>query len=100
LQNKCTGLVLDMISRQKHNEALGKARRERAQYVRDKYLEYGVRSYIEYKPVHKELSEGERQAIRDQVRKDYRKSRRRSIAVFVGAILLIVSICFIILHFY
>jgi hypothetical protein len=87
-----------MITRQQHNENLRKARRERAQYVRDKYLEYGVRSYLDHKPVHKELSEEKRLAIREQIRKDYRISRLRSIALFTGAILLIAFIFFIILQ--
>lgn len=85
-----------MITRQKHNEAIRKARRERAQYVRDKYLEYGVRGYMDYKPVHKELSEEERKAIREKVKKAYLKSRRRTIVVFVGAVILIGVICLMI----
>lgn len=87
-----------MITKHQHNENLRKARRERAQYVRDKYMEYGIRSYLDYKPVHKKLSEEERQAIREQVRKDYRISRLRSIALFTGAILLLVFIVFVILQ--
>jgi hypothetical protein len=87
-----------MITKHQHNENLRKARRERAQYVRDKYMEYGIRRNLDFKPVHKELSEEERQAIREQVRKDYRIARRRSIAVFTGAILLIAFIFFIILR--
>ena len=86
-----------MITKHQHNENLRKARRERAQYVRDKYMEYGIRSYVDFKPVHKELSDEERQVIRERVRKEYRISRRRSIAVFTGAILLIAFICFLIL---
>jgi hypothetical protein len=88
-----------MITKHQHNEALRKARRERAQSVRDKFMEYDLRSYRDYNPIHKHLSEGERQAIRKQIRKDYQKSQRRSIAVFIGAILLIVFICFIVLHY-
>ena len=87
-----------MITRQQHNEAIRKARRERALYVRDKYLEYGIQSYTDFKPKHKKLSDEEREAIRERIRKDYKKSRRRSMVVFVGTILLIAFICFLILN--
>ncbi len=89
-----------MITKQQHNEALRKARRERAKGVRDKYMEYGVKSTRSYMPERKELSDEDRRAIRDQVRKDYRKSRRRSMAVFAGVILLVGFICFIIFHYH
>jgi hypothetical protein len=87
-----------MISRQKHNEALRKVRRERAKYVRDKYLEYGVRSNVEFKPVPDSLSEEERLAIRKHVRNDFRKSRRWSILTFIFAVLLLGFVCFLILN--
>jgi hypothetical protein len=87
-----------MITRQQHNEAIRKARRERAQYVRDKYLEYGIRSYPDFKPKHKKLSEEERGVIGQQIRKDWKKSRRRSMAVFAGTIFLIAFICFLIFY--
>ena len=86
-----------MITKHQHNEALRKARRERALSVRDKFMEYDLRSNKDYKPVYKRLSEEERQAIRKQVRKEYRTSQLRSIAVFIGAILLIVFVCILIL---
>lgn len=89
-----------MITRQKHNESRRKAGRERAQHLRDKYMESGVRRYADYTPEHKHLGEEERQAIREKIRKDYLKSSRRSIAVFIGAILLLGFICFIILYYY
>ena len=78
-----------MITKQKHNEALRKARRERAQYVRDKYMEYGVRSYVDFKPAHKQLNEEDRLAIRDRIRADLRRSQQRSIITFVAIILLL-----------
>jgi len=89
-----------MITKQQHNEALRKARRERAKGVRDRYLEYGVKSVMAYKPERVAISDEDRQAIRDQIRKDYRLSRRRIVAVFAGAILLIGCICFIIFYYH
>lgn len=86
-----------MITRQKHNEAIRKAGRERAQNIRDKYQELGIRRYVDYRPEHKHVSEEERQAIRERIKKDYLKSRYRTVTVFVGAVILIGLICFIIL---
>ena len=88
-----------MITKQQHNEAIRKARRERAQGVRDKYLDYGVRNTRMYKPAYKEFSDEDRRSIREQVRKDYRKYRRRSIAVFAGTIILLALICLLILYY-
>jgi hypothetical protein len=90
---------LDMITKQQHNEALRKARRERAKGVRDKYLEYGVKRPMAYNPERKEFSNEDRQAIREQIRRDHRKTMRSSVAVFAGAIALIGLICFIIFRY-
>jgi len=88
--------ALDMITKQQHNEALRKARRERAKGVRDKYLNYGLKRPMAYNPERKKFSDEDRQAIREQIMKDHRKTMRRSMAVFAGAIALIGLICIII----
>ena len=89
-----------MITKQQHNEALRKARRERAKGVRDKYLEYGIKSTLVYKPERIELSDEDRRDIGERIRKDYRRSRRRNMAVFAGAIILIGLIYFMIFHYH
>lgn len=93
-------LLIHMITKQQHNEALRKTRRERAKGVRDRYLEYGVKSTMAYKPERVAISDEDRQVIREKIRKDYRMSRRRSLAVFAGAIVLIGCICFIIFRYH
>jgi len=86
-----------MISRQKHNEEMRKARRKRAQHIRDKYLEYSIRSYVDTEPVHRELGDEERMAIRDRAKNEFQKSRRLSIIAFLIATLVLASIGYLIL---
>ena len=86
------GHVLDMINRQKQNRELLTAHRDRAKYVRDKYLEYGVRKYDGVKPSHRTLSAQEKQLIRETINREYRIARFKSLVFTAMAIMLIVYI--------
>lgn len=83
------GHVIDMINRQKQNRELLSAHRDRVKYVRGKYLEYGVRHYVEFKPKHKALSEAEKRIIRERINRDYRVARFKSMAVTAIVIMLL-----------
>jgi hypothetical protein len=89
-----------MIPRQKHNEEMRKARRKRAQYVRDKYMEQNIRSDLDFKPMHRDLGDKERREIRERLQNDFRKSRRRSVIVFLIAALFLVSLIYLLLHWW
>lgn len=83
-----------MISRQQHNEALRKTRRERAQMIRDKYLECNKCGHMVYNQPHKPLGEEERIAIRQDAKNELRKLRRRSIFIFLLILIPLGYICF------
>jgi len=83
------GHVLDMINRQKQNRELLTAHRDRVKYVREKYSEYGVRHYVEFKPKHRALTEAEKRIIRERIHRDYRVARFKSMAATAIVIMLI-----------
>ena len=84
------GHVLDMINRQKQNRELLSAHRDRVRYVREKYTEYGIRHYKDYKPYHRKLTEDERLIIREKINRDYRVARFKSMVATAIVIMLII----------
>ena len=84
------GHVIDMINRQKQNRALLTAHRDRAKFIRDKYLEYGVRHYQDFKPKHRALTDQEKRIIRERIKRDYRVARFNSMVFTAIAIMLLV----------
>ena len=87
------GHILDMMNRLKQNRALLRARRDKTRNIRQAYLNVGVHKHDSDKPIHKQLSEEDRQKIRQQIAQEYRKARWEKIFAFILSLLIV--ICFI-----
>jgi len=83
-----------MISRQEHNELIRKAGRERLKYKRDKYINSGTKFYDHYGGVREQISDEEKQHIREELKAKFRKSRRWTLIIFSLATLLIGFLCY------
>lgn len=84
------GHVFDMINRQKQNRELLTAHRDRARFIRKKYLEYGVRSYEGIKPNHRQLSDQEKLEIRNRITREYRITIFKRVLVTVLVFMLLI----------
>jgi len=87
-----------MISRQEHNELIRKAGRERMKNIKEKYYHSGTRLYEHYGGIRKDLSEEEKESIRENMKARWRRSRRWTLVIFSFAALLFGFLCYKILY--
>ena len=93
------GHVFDMINRVEQNRKLLRATRERLREVRDAYREAGVIRYEASKPVHKRITEAERQKIRKVLIKARRKEMIRAVAALLVSTLIAVVFLYAVYYF-
>jgi len=86
-----------MISRQEYNDLVRKAGRERLKYIRDKYYNSGSKFYDHYGGNHQQISDIEKQDIREELKAKSKKSRRWILITFSVAALIVGFLSYIIL---
>ena len=92
------GHVLDMINRIKDNEALRKAKRSRYKKLRNAYATATVRKGPVNKPETK-LSKKELEAIKEKIRNDLKRERRRAWSLTITFTLIITMLVVVLINF-
>lgn len=82
------GFAEQMINRLKENRLLLRTPGERMRKIRQVYLDAGIINYESNKPVHRILTEEERQKIRKKIIRQYKKERwKKALALLIALIL-------------
>jgi len=92
------GHVMDMINRFKQNREQIQWRRDKTRELRKAYINAGYIKYKAGKPVHKKLTEEQRQQIRKQIVQEYRKAIWKKVIAFIVALVITAGFFYLIFN--